>query len=387
MYSKNIQKKNNTFISIGTYPMFFSVLMFFSWYFFLSPEGRWHHAKELVYFLIFPVCVLFLTISIERIVKFLLRGKNVEFIAKSIVTLGTGLAIFLMFYFIFNNSNLKNVSIGIIFLTIAIIVYRLREIYRSSIYSESIIVAGSYIIAGITVEIMYDALSTIFDTRYSINKVLMLSFITLAFMQLISLMDVTRKANLVKVSMWLKRNHLLKFVVISTVFFMLFDVRRAILFKDVKSGWIFLFVVLFVVFLILIISIRNAIKKEPDVKLKKHLQKITYDKIRDISNISAYVDDFILTGKKSGITSYLFYMAYRVEIPVVIASKIIAPILEYKDIEISEIMSKRAYEVIEERNRQNRTKVVEDVTNNLEFYGRGRQYDYKRASTIKPKNN
>ena len=80
-------------------------------------------------------------------------------------------------------------------------------------------------------------------------------------------------------------------------------------------------------------------------------------------------------------------MAYRVEIPVVTASKIIAPILEYKDIEVSEIMSKKNYKIIEERNKQNRIKVVKNVTDNLELYGRGKHYEYRGVSTINAKNN
>jgi hypothetical protein len=206
-------------------------------------------------------------------------------------------------------------------------------------------------------------------------------------MQLISLIDVTGEPELIKVSMWLKKNHFFKFLFMSTALFMLTDVRRVILLENVRNGWLFVFVVLFVVFMFLITSIRKAIKEEPDVRLKKHLQRITYDKIRDISSISKYVDDFISTGKKSGLTSYLFYMAYRVEIPVVTASKIIAPILEYKDIEVTEIMSKKNYKIIEERNKQNRIKVIKYVTDNLELYGRGKNHEYRRVSTINAKNN
>lgn len=387
MHPERIQGKNNIFKNLLIYPVIFSALVFFACYFFLWPESRWYHIKEQVYFLIFPVCVYFFTISIMKTFVFFLKGKNAEFIGKVIVILGTGVAVFLFFYFVSNYENLKNASIGILFFTLAVILHKLRELYKNGIYSESIIVAGSYIIAGVTVEIMYGALWPKSDKEYSVNIVLMLSFIILSIMQLMSLMDVTRKQNLVKISAWLKRSHLLKFLAISAVLFMLFDVRRVILLKDVKSGWIFTFVVLFVVFILIIISIRRAIKEEPDVRLKKHLQRITYDKIRDISSISAYVDDFIVTGRKSGLTSYLFYMAYRVEIPVVTASKIIAPILEYKDIEVSQVVSKKRYKIIEERNKQNRIKVVKDVTDNLELYGRGRHYEYRGASTINAKSN
>lgn len=385
MYSKNIQEKNNTFKNLMIYPAIFSVLVFFSWYCFLWSESRWYHLKEQVYFLIFPVCIFFLTISIKKIFVFFLKGKNAEYIGKLIVTFGIGWAVFLFFYFVSGYEHFKNASIGILFFTTAVLMYKLREFYKSSVYSESIIIAASYIIAGATVEIMHDALWP--DTQNSINIVLLLSFIILSIMQLISLMDITGKPKLIKISMWLKKNHLLKFIVISTALLMLIDVRRVILLKDVKSGWIFVFVVLLVVFILIITSIRRAIREEPDVRLKKHLQRITYDKIRDISSISAYVDDFISTGRKSGLTSYLFYMAYRVEIPVVTASKIIAPILEYKDIEVSEIMSKKNYKIIEERNKQNRIKVVKNVTDNLELYGRGRHYEYRGASTINAKSN
>lgn len=370
MHLKDIQKKENNFRKLIIYPVILGILMFFSWYYFLWSKGRWYYAKEQVYFLIFSTCVLFLAISIRKVLAFFLKGKNIEFMGKVIIIFGVGLTIFLFFYFISDNEEFKNASIGILFLTMAVIVYKLKEIYKSGVYSESILIASSYIIAGITIKIMHDALWTGDDTGNSINIILVLSFILLSVMQLTSLIDITGKTRLVKVSMWLKKNHLLKILAINAILFLLINVRRVIVTKSIMGGWIFIFVVLFVVFLIIIINIRREVKKEVDVKLKKHLQTITYDKIRDISSISVYVDDFISEGKKSGLTSYLFFMAYRVEIPVVTASKIIAPILEYKDIESSEIISKRTYKVIEERNKQNRIKVVEDITNNLEFYGR-----------------
>ncbi|NLW26621.1 hypothetical protein [Acetivibrio saccincola] len=387
MHPKGIQEKNNIFKELIVYPLIFVALVFLSWYYFLLPEGRWYHAKEQVYFLIFSVCAFFLAISIKKIFVFFLKGKNAEFIEKLIVILGTGVALFLFFYYISDYQNLKDASIGILFFTIAVILHKISELYRSGIYSESIIIAGSYILAGVTVEIAYSSLWPEPDKEHSINVILMLSFIILSVLQLISLIDVTEKQSLIKISSWLKRNHLLKFIIISIALFMLIDVRRVILLKDVKTGWIFVFVVLLVVFILLIASIRRVIKEEPDVRLKKHLQRITYDKIMDISSISKYVDDFVMTGRKSGLTSYLFYMAYRVEIPVVTASRIIAPILEHKDIEVTEIMSAKNYRVIEERNKQNRIKVVKDVTDNLELYGRGRYYEYRGNSAINTKGN
>ncbi|MDQ2087875.1 hypothetical protein RBH29_15700 [Herbivorax sp. ANBcel31] len=391
MYFKRTQEKDESLKKIAIYPVIFSVLMLFSWYYFLWPEARWYYAREQVYFLIFSVGVLLLVVSIRKFLVFFLKGKGMELAGNAIIILGTGLAAFLFFYFVSESENLKNASSGMILLSIAVIIYKLKDFYKSNIYSESIVIAVSYIIAGITVDFMYNSLFSEFfmdlDGKYSINAVLMLSFISLSLIQLISLIDITGDLKLVKISMWLKKNHLLKFMIISGVLFILLDVRRIVLANNVMFAWILVFVVLLVVFILLVVKLRSTVKKEPDVKLKKHLQRITYDKIRDISNISAYVDDFISTGKKSGLTSYLFYMAYKVEIPVVTASKIIAPVLEYKDIEVSEVMSKKSYSVIKERNKQNRTRVIEYVTNNLEFYGRGKHYEYRTVPSIKPKNN
>ena len=75
MYSKKIQEKDNTFKSLIIYSVIFSALVLFSWYYFLWPKSRWYHLKEQVYFLIFPVCIFFLTISIKKIFVFFLKGK------------------------------------------------------------------------------------------------------------------------------------------------------------------------------------------------------------------------------------------------------------------------------------------------------------------------
>ncbi|TYQ12830.1 UNVERIFIED_CONTAM: hypothetical protein Cloal_3865 [Acetivibrio alkalicellulosi] len=373
------------------YPALLLSIMLISSYYFLLPESRWYSFRERLYFLIFSTAIVFLSLSVKRFIIFFLRGKTAQFIGNSALVIGNGVAAFVFLFFVSQNENLKLASAGVIMLTLSIIIYRLAQFYKTSVYGESVIIASSYIIAGLSIEFMYSRIwpkdLTEVSDNISIRTIVILSFISIALLQIISLIDVTGNEKLCKISVWFKTKHIFKFFSTCGILFLLTYVRRGFLADKIIVEWIFIFVVLLIVFTIIIIKLNSAVKSKPDEILKKHLQKITFDKIKDISSISAYVNEFISTGKKSGLTSYLLYMAYRVGIPILTASKIIAPIVEYRDIDITSITSRKEYKVLEERNRQKRTIVIEKVTSNLEFYGRGRTYEHRSTSGNVHKNN
>lgn len=115
----------------------------------------------------------------------------------------------------------------------------------------------------------------------------------------------------------------------------------------------------------------------------KHFQHFGYDKIKDITSMSRYIDDFIENGVKNNLVSCLFFIAYKSGLTLGVANGVIAPLVEYKDMDILPLATKGVYNVVKERNRQNRIAVIEDLTRNFEFYGRrvGYNNEYGAASS------
>jgi len=71
--------------------------------------------------------------------------------------------------------------------------------------------------------------------------------------------------------------------------------------------WVYDFIFLFlvVIFIIFTIKLSAAANNSPEERLGKHLQRINFDKIRDISDITSHINDFVYNGSKSGLIACL----------------------------------------------------------------------------------
>lgn len=366
------------------YPMVLILHIVLCGVFFFMPFGPGYPVKEYFYFLVFPLGAFLAGMTAKRFVAYYLKGKWAGLIANSCVVMGNGTAVLLFMFLVSSSIRAKGASFGVLMVAASIIVYRISKLYSNRIYEESIIRVVSYMVAGVSIEFMFRSLwpEGYWDIglRLSVGDLMLLTFIVLAVFQLASLLDLMEKEKVSRVSLWLKSNHRNKFFAILFIIYLLVDLRRDIMGDAVLGEWIFIFVVLLVVFIVLAVKISGAVNRSPEEKLNKHLQKISFDKIKDISNISKCINDFVDSGSKNGITSCLYYMAYKAGISIGVATTIIAPVLEYKDLEMPSLTTRGNYRVIEERNRQNRIKVIEYVVDNLESYGRGRYNGYGTAS-------
>jgi len=152
-------------------------------------------------------------------------------------------------------------------------------------------------------------------------------------------------------------------------------------------AWLFIFVVLVVVFIILSIKLLTAANNSPEERLNKHLQRINFDKIKDISDITSHINDFVYNGSKSGLIACIFIMTNTAGVPIWTVKRMIAPIVDHKDPEMPSFMSRKHYMVIEERNKQKRMRIVEFVIKNLEAYGRRNNNGFGTGSNTMQKYN
>jgi hypothetical protein len=323
----------------------------------------------------YPCIVIFIGLSARSMIDFLLAGRWVGIIKNSTVIMSNGTATFLFLFLVSGIRELRLASTAVIFITISYIIYRISKVFEDRIFIDSVIKAFAYIIAGISFRFMFVSLWPIgfweVGFKISAGDLVLFSFLGIAVMQMLSLIDLTGSKKLANISMWLKRNQGSKFWTMFAMFYLLYNLRGDIMGGSILGEWIFIFVVLLVAFIILAIKLKNAVVYAPEEKLEKHFQDVSYSKIKDITNISKYINDFVRHGSKSGIVSCLYYMACKAEISIGTASRIISPVIEYKDMEYPGIATRKSYMVVEERNRQNRTKIIENVIYNFEYYGRG----------------
>ncbi|MFZ5989503.1 MAG: hypothetical protein ACOYWZ_20595 [Bacillota bacterium] len=297
------------------YPIILMILIGFSFFFFFQPRGPGYEVRERFYFLIFSCIVFFTGITVKGFVNFFLAGKLADFLGRSLLVFGNGIAAFIFFFLVSESRGLKTASAGIILVAASIIVYRASSIYSNRVFAESVIKIASYVMLGISIKFMFQTLwpEGFWDIGFkiSVGDLTLFSFIGISIIQLVSLIDLTGNETAYRISFWLKRNHTGKFFAIFITVFLLKDLRRDIMGDAVLGEWILIFVILVAVFIILAVKLSKAVKNSPEEKLNKHLQNISYDKIKDISNISKHINDFINSGRRSGLVSCLFYMAYK----------------------------------------------------------------------------
>lgn len=358
-----------------TYPTVLLLLSGFYVYFFLQPGSPGYDIRKNFYFLFYPLVIILLGKSLKEIINYIFVGRLVKLLVSSIVVLANGIAAFLFLFLISDNMDLKLASIYSVSISISIILYKFTWLCKGRVFADSIIKALSYLIAGLSIRHMFLAIWPIgfwdIGLKISLGDLVLFSFWGIALMQMLSLMDLTGNEIAGRISFWLKRNQAAKFVSMFIVFYLLYDLRGDVMENSVLAGWVLIFIVLLVVSIIVLIKLKKEVGIAPEEKLGKHFQDIRYSKIKDITNISKHINDFVEHGSRTGIVSCLYYMACKSDISIGTASKMIMPLLEYNDMGYPGITTRKNYKTIEERNRQIRSKILEDVIISFEYYGRG----------------
>ncbi|NLD50171.1 MAG: hypothetical protein GX660_23795 [Clostridiaceae bacterium] len=369
-----------------TYPTVLLLLLGFYAFFFLKTGSPGYEVRRSFYFLLYPLVIILSGISLRELINYIFVGKLVKFIGSSTVVLAYGTAAFLFLYLASDSMDLKLASIYPVLISISIIIYKFSGLFKGSIFIDSVIKTISYLVAGLSIRYMFVAIWTngFWDIglKISVGDLVLFSFWGIALMQMLSLIDLTGNEKAGRISFWLKRYQVAKFISIFIFFYLLYDFRGDVMGEYVLAGWIFIFVVLLVAFIAVILRLKKDVGTAPEERLGRHFQDISYSKIKDITNISKYINDFVEHGSRTGIVSCLYYMACKSEISISTASKMILPLLEYSDMGYPGITTRKNFKTIEERNRQNRMKILEDVINSFEYYGRGVGYlnEFGKAS-------
>ncbi|RXE59515.1 hypothetical protein [Acetivibrio mesophilus] len=365
--------------------MVFVVLVFF------IPVGPAYNIRESLYFLIFPLEMFLVGLTAMHFVDYFFKGKWAQVLSRSCLILGNGISVFLFWFLVSSDIQLRLASCGIIPVTVSIILYRISGIYDNRLFKGEIIKTISYLVAGFSVFVMCYVLwpqgSSYLGFGFSLGKLTLYSFIVLSVFELASLIELCGNEKAYGIADWLRFNHVNKFIAIFITLFTIVDLRRIIMRGSILGAWIIIFVVILIAFIILTIKLLTAANNSREERLNKHLQKINFDKIKDISEITSYINDFVYNGSKSGLIACIFLMTSKTGVPIWTARRMIAPIVDHKDLEMPSFMTRKDYKVIEERNKQKRIKIIEYVIKNLEVYGRGNYNGFGTASNTMQRNN
>jgi len=365
MHPNSTEVLNASSKKLSVYAIILAAFVIFAYVIFFWPGKFLYDIRDDFYFLIFPGAAILAGNFVKSIVKSCFVGKWTELAASFILYLTNGTSAVLFIAFSSKDMGYLTAIAWVVLLAISIVIYKASKFFYTGIYSGCLIKAFSYILMGFSIRgILGDIL-----LRYFSNLV-MISFVILALLQMATLIELFYNEKYRRLAMWLKSNHFKKYIGIFASVFIIGLLRRDILSSGL-AGWILIFMVLLVIFVLFAVRMWGSVKYSPEEKLAKHVQDMNFDKSKDLENITRYIEDYVNLGKKSRLVSYLTYLGYKSGIPFGAVSNIIAPLVEYCDPEIPGMLTVEQYKAIEERNRQNRLRVIEKITSNLKLFGKG----------------
>lgn len=374
MYPDNAAILSASAKKFTVYTIMLAAFGVFAFFVFFLPGRLLYDERKYFYFLIFPIVAVLVGSSVKAFVNSYFVGRWAGLGASLILYFSNGLGVVLFLTFVTDDMKYLTAIVWVFLLAAALIICKASAFFYTGIYDGCSIKAFSYALMGIAINSMFSGMKAdeFFDSGFwtSFVNIVMTSFFILAFLQMATLIELLYNEKSRRISMWLKSNHTLKFIVIFTLVLVITVLRRGILGSGL-SWWIFLFVFLLVIFIIFAATIWGSVKSSPEEKLAKHLQDMSFDKSKDLENITRYIDEYVNYGRKSKLVAYLTFLGYKTGIPFNAVSNIIAPLVEYNDPEIPGMLTSEQYKAIEERNRQNRSKVIEKITSNLQLFGKG----------------
>lgn len=374
MYTDSTEGLNTSAKKFTTYTIMLAAFGAFVFFIFFLPGRLLYSVREYFYFLIFPAISILMGVSVKSFVSTYFIGRWSGLVASFILYLANGISAVLFFTFASNDMKYLTSIVWVALLAVSIIVCKASKFFYTGIYEGCTIKAFSYVMMGLSIKSMFGGFwkdgYSVDEFWRSFSNLVLISFIVLAILQMSTLVELFYNEKARRISMWLKSNHIMKYILIFIMAFVISLMRRDNLGSGL-AGWIFLFMILLVVFIIFAAMLWGSVKYSPEEKLAKHMQDMSFDKSKDLENITKYIDDYVNYGKKSKLVSYLTFLGYKTGIPFNAVSNIIAPLVEYSDPEIPGMLTSEQYKAIEERNRQNRSKVIEKITSNLKLFGKG----------------
>jgi len=365
MYRDSLQTLSASAKKLSVYTKILLAFGVFVFFIFFLPGRLLYNVRKDFYFLIFPIAIVLAGVSLKSFTSTYFVGRWSNLAASFIVYLANGISIVLFFTFLSKEMKYLSAIVWVVLLAVSIIVRKASDFFYTSIYGGCILKSLSYVLMGFSIRNMFGK-----EILKLFSNCMMISFVVLALLQMATLVELFYNENSRRLAMWLKKNHFRKYTGIFILIFLTGLFRRDIL-SFGFAGWIFIFLILLVVFLIIAATMWGSVKYSPEEKLAKHMLDMNFDKSKDLELITRYIEEYVNFGKKSRLVSYLMYLIYNSGIPFNTASIIIAPLVEYSDPEIPGMLTSEQYKAIDERNRQNRSMVIEKITSNLKLFGKG----------------
>jgi len=365
MHPNSTEVLNASSKKLSLYAIILVAFVGFAYVTFFLPGKFLYYIRDDFYFLIFPGAALLAGNFVKSFVNACFVGKWTELATGFILYLTNGTSAVLFIAFASKEMGYLTTIAWVLLLAISMVIYKASRFFYTGIYSGCLIKAFSYILMGFSIKGILDNILLMY-----FSNTVMISFAILALLQMATLIELFYTEKSRRLAMWLKSSHFMKYIGIFVSVFFIQLLRRDSLSSGLE-GWIIIFTVLLVIFVLFAIRMWGSVRNSPEEKLAKHIQDMSFDKSKDFEKITRYIEDYVNYGKKSRLVSYLTYLGYKSGIPFVAVSNIIVPLVEYSDPEIPGMLTIEQYKAIEERNRQNRLRVIEKITSNLKLFGKG----------------
>lgn len=368
----SIEKKKSSVLQIyGYIALAIWALSFFSKYLI---KGK---LSDLIWVLVPTLWIGFTMLAGKMVQRFV--AERVEEVWQSVVIrLRWGIGIFFFFCLMPSSGNANLISLGILVISFIYASFPMLSFMRHYIVWSAVIKAVLYSMTGVLFKWMFYVLwkegTGDAGFKISISDMLLFGYLTLAACSLISLFQLSENVFLIKISKWSSRSLWKIFLVVCAGILLFKDIggeiNQSISGKYVLTQWLVIFLVLLILLFILLRKIQRIDASPVLNDFKKQVLDVKHIKTNDLQSVSSYIDEFVNQGSKNKILTYLLYLSQQMGISEQAANNLIVQhLLGYEDIPVPVIRFQRELEVINQRNKENRGMVIQNVITKLKEYG------------------
>jgi hypothetical protein len=351
-----------------------------AWVFMLGMIVLFYLSKVAASFLLvlIPVCVIITGKLLEAIIDRFLSGRLSYVLQIVIVKVSLGAAAFVFMYRYPNSVNVNNASYFIFILVFLRICLKLTEFLDSKIVPFALSRAFIYLFEGIAIwgisRLIWNGGVWNIGAGFSFGSIVLFGYIMLFICMLLSLFELIKNQNLKALGIWFGKSPNVKLLFATCLGFILIDLRYHIAQKFPQQyefvEWMAFGGILIFAFFVVYSKVSNAVDRSQYEELGMHAQSIVYYKGDELKNLTKYIDEFVIHGKKNNLLTYIVLAMEGLGITFKQSNYIIAPLVDYNDKYEPWLMFRSEIEMVDERNIKQRRMIVEKIVSDIKDYRR-----------------
>ena len=327
-------------------------------------------------YLIFPIVALLTVKLVRSLIKIYCTGLLPYIFQRILSKMEWGTAIFLFMLLMPDSPEMNLASYGVLFLTLLNMAASLLFLIEKYIVPTIVVKAFIHLLRGVIIFCMTRAVwgSGVRELNYqfSLSNIIGFGYAVLFLCTLLSLLVLSNNQYLKTAGRWFGASPYSKLIGSFVIAFVFGDLRISVMKSFPEKyeliEWIVFGVLLLISAFIIFIKVQDFTRAEVDGNLKRHIQEITYNKGNKLNHASACIEQFINTGEKSSLITFIIVTAMELGISQGTASNLIKPLMYYEDKFMPLFQFSSEINEVHERNKKDRKVIVERVIVDLKGF-------------------